>query len=169
MNLLSVLALIMLVLVGYSAGVTAVARWKAVPPAILDLLLVLVILAAAFVLRSALGHWLSVWVWLVAAGVIGGLVTAVRHAQTPRQVPLLPKYNNPFRHLWERWKLFAQDMGNYQGRLLMGFFYFIIVTPFGLGARLISDALHLRPPQTNSAWQEKEAMAHTLEESRQQG
>lgn len=169
MNLLSILALIMLVLVGYSAGVTAVARWKAVAPTIWDLLLVLAIWVIAFVLRSTLGHWLSVLVWLVAAGVIGGVVTAVRPNLPPASVPLTRKFDNPFRRLWEWWKLFAQDMGNFQGRLLMGFFYFIIVTPFGLGARLTSDALHLRPPQSSSGWQVKQAMAHTLEESRRQG
>ena len=169
MNLLSILALIMLVLVGYSAGVTAVARWKAIAPTILDLILVLVIWIAAFALRGTLGHWLSVLVWLVAAGIVGGLVKMTRAGSDLAQTLPGQIVGHPFRRLWERWKRFAQDMGNYQGRLLMGFFYFIIVTPFGLGARLSSDALHLRPPQSDSSWQEKEALAHTLEESRRQG
>ncbi|MEJ2747943.1 MAG: hypothetical protein P8183_08535, partial [Anaerolineae bacterium] len=60
MNLLSILALILLALVGYSAGATAVARGKAVTPSIGDLLLVLVIWVAALALRGTLGHWLSV-------------------------------------------------------------------------------------------------------------
>ena len=169
MNLLSILALIMLVLVGYAAGTTAVARWRVVVPTIWDLLWVLAIWAAAFVLRPTLGHWLSVLVWLVAAGVIGAVLTAVRPQQPSAPAPLIRQFQNPIRRLWEWWKLFAQEMGNYQGRLLMGFFYFIIVTPFGLIARLTGDPLHLRPPQANSGWQTKEAVAHTLEESRQQG
>lgn len=169
MNLLSILALVMLVLTGYSAGVTAVGRWKTIPPTIIDLLLITAIWIAAFALRSALGHWLSVLVWLIAAGIIGGLVTAVRHNQTPRHPPLLQKFNNPFRLLWERWKLFANDMGNFQSRLLMGFFYFTIFAPFGIGSRLMGDSLRLRPSTDPSGWQPKETMAHTLEEGQRQG
>ncbi|MEJ2749282.1 MAG: hypothetical protein P8183_15460, partial [Anaerolineae bacterium] len=120
-------------------------------------------------LRGTLGHWLSVLVWLVGAGVIGGLVTAVRSNPPPAQVPLTREFSNPLRRLWAWWKQFAQEMGNYQGRLLMGFFYFIVITPFGLVMRFTSDALHLQPPQGQSTWQIKETMAHTLEESHQQG
>ena len=169
MNLLSILALVMLALVGYAAGVTAVARHKTIAPTVWDLLLVLIIWIAAFALRGTLGHWLSLLVWLLAAGVVGGVVTAVRRPQPPAQVPLRRRYDNPFRRFWETWKQFANDMGNFQSRLLMGFFYFTLLAPFGAGARLTGDALHLKPPQTNSGWQAKEPTPLTIEESRRQG
>ena len=169
MNLLSLIALALLTLVGYSAGVTAVGRWRSIAPTIWDLLLVAAIWVAAFMLRGALGHWLAVAAALVVAGIVGGMVTAVRHGQTPRAVPLRQTFDNPLRQLWERWQAFAADMGNYQGRLLMGFFYFVVVTPFGLVMRFAGDPLRLRPLPAQSGWQAKEPMAHTIEEGRRQG
>jgi hypothetical protein len=31
-----------------------------------------------------------------------------------------------WRRLWQRWTIFAAEMGEFQSRLLMGFFYFVL-------------------------------------------
>jgi hypothetical protein len=46
--------------------------------------------------------------------------------------------------LWERWKAFAQLVGNFQARLLLGLFYFLVLSPFALGVKLFSDPLAIK-------------------------
>ena len=53
---------------------------------------------------------------------------------------------------WEGWKSFARSMGGFQSRLLMGLFYFFIVTPFGVALRIFGDPLHLRRTKESSNW-----------------
>lgn len=53
---------------------------------------------------------------------------------------------------WEGWKSFARSMGGFQSRLLMGLFYFFIVTPFGVALRIFGDPLHLRRTKGSSNW-----------------
>ena len=51
---------------------------------------------------------------------------------------------------WERWKKIARAIGVVQTRILMVIFYFIVVFPIGLFARLRGDPLHLKPSQTTN-------------------
>jgi hypothetical protein len=48
------------------------------------------------------------------------------------------------RLLWEHWKRFAHRLGNFQARLLLLLFYYVVVTPFALGLKLLADPLRLR-------------------------
>jgi hypothetical protein len=43
-------------------------------------------------------------------------------------------------------------MGGFQSRILLGLFYFLIVTPFGMGVRIFSDPLLLRQVRRLSNW-----------------
>ncbi len=45
--------------------------------------------------------------------------------------------------IWARWKGFAHWLGRLQGRALLWIFYFLILAPFAVGARLLSDPLRL--------------------------
>lgn len=56
--------------------------------------------------------------------------------------------------LWERWKAIAHVIGNFQARLLLTLFYFVLLSPFGLGVRLLSDPLGLRK-RGLSSWLQK--------------
>ena len=47
------------------------------------------------------------------------------------------------RRLWQGWKRFGKKVGDFQARLLLTFFYFVILAPFGLGMRA-ADPLGLR-------------------------
>jgi hypothetical protein len=46
---------------------------------------------------------------------------------------------------WEAWKSFGRKLGDFQARLILSFFYFIIVAPFSLLVRFFSDPLSLKP------------------------
>lgn len=58
----------------------------------------------------------------------------------------------PLPRLWEGWKSFSRDMGNFQSRILLGLFYFFIVTPFGVAVRALGDPLFLRRTGRSSNW-----------------
>jgi hypothetical protein len=45
---------------------------------------------------------------------------------------------------WKRWKVIAHKIGNFQSRILLSIFYFLILVPFGVGVKLFSDPLHLK-------------------------
>jgi hypothetical protein len=60
------------------------------------------------------------------------------------------------RRLWARWKVIARRIGEFQSRLLLCLFYFVILAPFGLGVRLLSDPLRLRR-RSLSQWLPKQA------------
>jgi hypothetical protein len=169
--MLSAIALILLIQVGYAAGVTLAAGRRHATPRLGDLLLVALLWVAAFAVRPQLGRWLSLAVWTAAALALSALVNLPRFAQAPVAAPPapLPPGLSFGRRLWEHWKRFALRMGDYQGRMLVAFFYFVVVTPFGLLARAVSDPLQLRPPQQDSTWQGRPPPDRTVEEARQQG
>ena len=54
-----------------------------------------------------------------------------------------------FRRAWEGWKRFGKRVGDFQARLLLSIFYFVILAPFGLGMRA-ADPLGLR--QAGTGW-----------------
>jgi hypothetical protein len=60
------------------------------------------------------------------------------------------------RNLWERWKVVARKIGDVQSRLLLCVFYFVILAPFGIAVRMLSDRLQLRR-QSRSQWLPKES------------
>jgi hypothetical protein len=59
------------------------------------------------------------------------------------------------RRTWERWKVIAHVIGNFQARLLLSVFYFIIVPPFAMIVKTWKDPLALRPPRGPSFWVER--------------
>ena len=48
------------------------------------------------------------------------------------------------RSLWEWWKRFGRRMGDIQARVLLFFFYFVILAPFALAVRWWSDPLAIK-------------------------
>jgi len=52
--------------------------------------------------------------------------------------------SNPLRSLWELWKRAAKRIGNFQARVLLVLFYFIVFCPFALVVRWGSDPLGIK-------------------------
>jgi len=50
-----------------------------------------------------------------------------------------------FRNLTERWKRVGHKIGDFQARLILTLFYFIIVGPFALVIRFGGDPLRIKP------------------------
>ena len=183
MEILSSIALILLTMVGYSSGVTLAGRGRHVLPSVWDLLCLILVWWAAFLLRTLLdSRLLGLLAGLLLGIAVGGLFTAVRLTIT-KEAPIIPESELPaharetavapeasvWRKLWQRWTAFATRMGGVQGRLFMGYFYFIIVTLFGLGMRSFSDPLHSKRPYNQSGWLAKDVIDPTLEAAQEQG
>lgn len=185
METLSIIVLIMLTMVGYSSGVTLASRGKNVPPALADLLIVFVLWVIA--LRTRLdvleviggSRFILLILWLMMAMGIGFVKTKIAYRNGMDKIPdtELPEHaqvkvaqsSNLFKRAWEGWKVFAAEMGHVQGGLFMGYFYFIVVTLFGIGARIFTDPMALKATPVNSGWIERRPLDKTLEEAREQG
>jgi cell division protein FtsW (lipid II flippase) len=51
---------------------------------------------------------------------------------------------NALRLLLKTWKTFAHKIANFQARLILSLFYFIVVTPFAYRVKIFSDPLQLK-------------------------
>lgn len=60
-----------------------------------------------------------------------------------------------FKRIWERWKKIAKKIGDFNARLILTIFYFILLAPLALVVRR-SDPLGLKKNKT-TGWQEKTA------------
>jgi hypothetical protein len=93
------------------------------------------------------------------------------HAPLPLDAPApqRPGTLAPLQQLWESWKSFATAMGGFQSRLLLGLFYFFVVTPFGAAVRIFGDPLHLSRAEGSSNWiPRNETTIANLDEAKKQ-
>jgi hypothetical protein len=60
------------------------------------------------------------------------------------------------RQLWERWKHVARKIGDFQARVLMTLFYFLILGPVAMALRWRSDPLAINP-STPRGWRDSDA------------
>jgi hypothetical protein len=58
-----------------------------------------------------------------------------------------------WRRLWEGWKRIARRIGDVQARIMLTVFYFLILTPFALAVRALSDPMRFG---AQPAWLPKE-------------
>lgn len=170
MAILSVIMLFLLTLMGYSIGVAQGAPGKRVSPQLLDLVVIVLLWAAAFASRASLGKWLAVLVWLGAGALVGLLVARLQKTGGyPADKFSLPSDAQPaWRRAWLRWRHFSMKSGDYQSRVLLAFLYFILVLPFALIFRLSGDRLNLRKAPDKSVWHEWDTTTKTIEEARRQ-
>lgn len=167
MNFLSSLALVLLTLVGYSSG-RVLARYKnKIAPGVFDILIITILWVGALMTRLDLGRWLAILVWLMIGGITGFFVSVIIRDGQPTERSVLTG-TSPLILAWEGWKNFAQVMGDFQSRVLLIWFYFGIVTPFGLIARFASDPLRLKKNTDNSSWQDFPVQKEKLDDSRKQ-
>ena len=69
------------------------------------------------------------------------------------------------RRLWEGWKRFGRRMGDFQARVLLTVFYFVILAPFALVVRAKADPLGLH---REGGWLPVTRTGEPLERARRQ-
>ena len=135
MEALSYIVLILLTLVGYSAGAASrVGEGKDLKPRIADLILVSLLWVAAIYTRLAsdLDKWLMILVWLGIAFIIGMIAVSVRKWPVEEKSGKGRAEDLPsgiFKKLWYRWTVFSKRMGSFQSRVMLSFFFFVIISP----------------------------------------
>lgn len=72
------------------------------------------------------------------------------------------------RNIWNRWVVLARKIGNFQSRVLLTLFYFVIVAPFGLVMSLLGDPLRRRKPPADSGWSIREQHESDLKAAKRQ-
>ncbi len=174
METLSFIVLILLSLVGYSAGaVSRSGKFVELKPQIIDLILVVIIWIGAITSRVILGlnKWLLILIWVVLAIIIGILAVWPRRLseeKTPSTKRLKGTSINPIKKLWQSWENFSKRMGGFQSRIILSLFYFIFVMPFALGVRIFSDPLNIKHQSSKSHWLPKKEIKTDLEQYRRQ-
>lgn len=72
------------------------------------------------------------------------------------------------RSIWETWKRIGRIIGDFIGRIVLTIFYFTIFAPFGLGVRLLSDPLRLKPEGNPTQWLTRKTWDRTVEDAQKQ-
>lgn len=72
------------------------------------------------------------------------------------------KNNNPeeekqgfFRRLWEGWKRVARKIGDFNARVILTLFYFILLFPFAMMVKLFTDPLEIKKKE-HVGWHNRE-------------
>ena len=74
---------------------------------------------------------------------------------------------NSLKRFWEGWKRVAKKIGDFQARLILGIFYFVILAPFSVIVRA-SDPLMIGS-KTPKGWHDKsQENAQALEKATRQ-
>jgi len=174
METLSLIALILLSLVGYSAGVAYVSKRISDPkPILLDLTLIALVWAGAIYVKMTFGinRWLLILIFAVTAFLIACLVSSLKQGRSieAKSKSEDSEFESPESlSFWKRWKGFSKKMGGFQSRTILSFFYFIIVLPFALGVRVVSDPLRLKFPKGDSHWLAKKPLDPAQDSFRKQ-
>jgi hypothetical protein len=173
MEALSLIALILLSLVGYSAGAVLGSRRVSDPqPGIFDLVLIAAIWVGAVYIKmhAGINRWLLILIFAASACVVGWAVSLLRQGTRREAKPDSAADDQPAKapSLWKRWNRFSKKMGGFQSRAILSFFYFFVVLPFALAVRLFSDPLSLRRRRTASHWSAKKSMASAEDSFRKQ-
>jgi len=176
METLSILVLILLSMFAYSAGAVSSAALRTEPkPQLADLFFLLLIWAGAIWTRLTLdwNRWLLMSGWLVLAYLAGRLSWLAKLKKLSRRQngPASELQTAPargLRKLWFQWKAFSRRTGGFQSRLILSFFFFLAVAPFGLAVKIFRDPLRLRKGHRETYWLAKKETADDLEQSRKQ-
>jgi len=149
MNALSSLVLMFMSLAAFSAGAAARAGKRVeLKPRLIDLSLIILIWAGAAGAPSVLPmrRWTAIAVWVILAGLTGFAAASLRKLPAARsgahEAPRLPV--SATKRIWRVWTDFSRRMGGFQSRVLLSFFFFIVVTPFALLVKVFSDPLRIK-------------------------
>lgn len=158
MEVISVIAMLLLTLLGFCAGISLKAGKSAiVQPGLIDLILVLILWISIIILRLSLdiNHWLYLVIGL-GLGTVTGYLSAVprRFSTQPELVQQTAGYvsANIVARTWKIWTAFSKRIGHVQTRIFLAYFYLILVAPVALMVRFFSDPLSIRKQRPESQW-----------------
>jgi hypothetical protein len=169
MGFLASIALVLLTLVGYSIGRTSFALKFKISPLILDLPVNFLLWMGAFFIPLPIDKGWKILTWVLVAILVGFVLTSFlpKKEDKPKYKTLFVDEKPESKSLWGKWKKLSAKMGDFQGRLMLIWFYFILILPFGILVRLISDPLNQKP-SLGTSWLERPAVKAELDNLRKQ-
>lgn len=174
MEAISFIGLVLLSLVGYSAGaVSRVGKATQLKPQIIDLVLITVIWIGAICSRVALdfNKWLLILVWLILGYLVGALAVWLRKVpeETVASSPNLPEAPQGFlKRLWRSWSDFSKGMSNFQSRVAISLLFFILFLPPSMMIKVLSDPLKIKHRNRESYWLSRKETGADLAQFRRQ-
>ncbi|HET6762147.1 MAG TPA: hypothetical protein VFH27_00710, partial [Longimicrobiaceae bacterium] len=160
---LTLLGIGLVALAAYSAGAVLAARGRAVAPLLPDLVLALACAAGAGWLAMRFGRLPGTALGLLLAMAAGAAGDAVRARGSSRFRPAQVADGKG-----SAWRRFLRRMGNFQGRMILGLFYFVLLAPFALVVRLRPDPLAAVRGPDGSFWRPRAAADDDLARARRQ-
>lgn len=153
-------------LFAYSCGRVLLQRNKKIMPELGDLVIVIVL----WILALAIRNDLSTMIWFLIALMAGIAVSLVL-----RKISILDSKDqqiveekNILKRMWVLWKDFAFRLGNFQARMILGFFYFTILVPFGFISRFFVDPLNMKISNKRTLWFEYDNELEDIQAARRQ-
>ena len=172
MEIVSFVALILLSLVGYSGGAAGRAGKRVdLKPVILDLILVAIIWTAALYSRITydFNRWLLIFVWVGIAVVIGWTAVSFRKLEKKEKEEEEELPSNLVKRLWHRWTGFSKRMSSFQSRVMLSFFFFVLISPVALIIRVVGDPLQIKQKKAmDTYWLAKTPSSTEIEDYRRQ-
>ncbi|HOA04517.1 MAG TPA: hypothetical protein PLV86_01860 [Candidatus Fermentibacter daniensis] len=162
---MTIVLTILLGLAGWSAGAAAWAGGRRLPvPDAVDLIGIPILWSVLlFAPGYDPGHLAAAGVALLSGFLCGSASCALFRSKYPAARVEPAEAAGPARRAWAAWKRFAHRMGGFQGRVLLGFFYFTVFAPFGILLRLAGDPLRRRAGAA-SGWVPRPPSGRTGEE-----
>jgi membrane-anchored glycerophosphoryl diester phosphodiesterase (GDPDase) len=69
----------------------------------------------------------------------------------------------------QRFRILQSIVADIVGHAIAFVFYFVIILPFGLASRLLSDPLHIKSANMKPSWLDRHAVGSDLDSAKQQG
>ncbi len=175
MDALSYVVLVLLSLVGYSGGATGrTGKGTDLKPIVADLVLIALIWTAALYSRLTydFNKWLLILVWVGISVVVGIVAASFRRIHRDAESEQEERAKIPhalIKRIWHRWTGFSKRMGSFQSRVMLSFFFFIIVSPAALMIKVLADPLRIKKKQElETFWVAKTPSSAGLEDYRRQ-
>jgi hypothetical protein len=170
----AIIALMLLSVVGYSAGVVLkTGKSIVLKPHILDLFLVVVIWSGALTskLTMDVNKWLLILIWFGTALVLG-IGSKIIWKREAVEITLDAKFKkitaNPLKRFWLKWNLLVLRMGGFQARIFLSIFFFLFIAPFAFMIKIFSDPLRIKDRSFQARWIERAESKLNLESFRRQ-
>jgi len=157
MGFLSVIAQILLTIVGYSLGALAAGKRKVVIPALVDIAALTAIVAAVYAIPHGLSGWIVKITGIAAGFGLGLLLTLMRRRGFPEaDTAQVAAAAGTLKRIRVGMQAFGMRMGNYTSRVMLAVFYLVLIGPFAILTRLLKNPIKTTGKQGSAVWRKRE-------------
>lgn len=171
MEILNAIALVLLTLFGFSCGRVLFTAQRELNPGVTDIVLSILLSIAAIWSRGYLGRWVALALFILIGLIVGVITTLLQLSSLPQAKKTStapPQASGTFGKIRKLLTGYFTRVGNFQSRILLSWFYFIVLMPFGIFVRLTSDPLAIKAEAHKSYWKPVAEKSDSLDSARRQ-